>query len=132
MTRFDAADAEGRQKLVADAVAAHRERGSAFLTLEADPAVAGEDEPVPWVQYAGEEGVLNFDVTDEELDRLDGLLAEFPAFKVRERTEPEEAEGTNLRVGALADAGRIGQFVDRLFREVYDLDADFRLWVATL
>jgi hypothetical protein len=132
MTRFDAADVEGRQKLVADAVAAHRERGSGFLTLEAGAAVAGEDEPVPWVQYAGEEGVLNLDVTDGELDRLDALLAEFPAFKVRERTEPEQAEGTNLRVGALADAGRIGQFVDRLFRDVYGLDDEFRLWVARL
>jgi hypothetical protein len=136
MTRFDADDAEGRQKLVADAVAAHRERASAFLTLEVDGAALGddaaEDDPAPWVQYAGEEGVLNLDCTDEELDRLDGLLAEFPAFKVRERTEPKEAEATNLKVGALADGGRIGQFVDRLFVDVYGLDDDYRLWVARL
>jgi hypothetical protein len=131
MTRFDADDAESRQKLVADAVAAHRERASPFLTLEADADDAG-DGPPPWVQYDGEEGVLNLDCTDEELDRLDGLLAEFPAFKVRERTEPEEAEATNLKVGALADGGRIGQFVDRLFVDVYGLDEDYRLWVARL
>lgn len=132
MTRFDADDPAGRQKLVADAVAAHRERGSPFLTVEADAAAVDEDDPVPWVQYAGDDGVLNLDCTDEELDRLDGLLAEFPAFKVRERTEPEEADGTNLRIGALADAGRIGQFVDRLFREVYGLAENHRLWVTEL
>jgi len=132
MTRFDADDPAGRQKLVADAVAAHRERGSPFLTVEADAAAVGEDDPVPWLQYAGDDGVLNLDCTDEELDRLDGLLAEFPAFKVRERTEPEEADGVNLRIGALADAGRIGQFVDRLFREVYGLAEDHRLWVTEL
>jgi hypothetical protein len=136
MTRFDADDAEGRRKLVADAVAAHRERASAFLTLEADAATLAADDagdpPVPWVQYAGEEGVLNLDCTDEELDRLDGLLSEFPAFKVRERTEPEEAEATNLKIGALADGGRIGQFVDRLFVDVYGLEEDYRLWVARL
>lgn len=131
MTRFDADDAAGRQKLVADAVAAHRERGSPFLTLEAHPDAVAEGAP-PWVQYAGDEGVLNVDCGDEELARLEGLLEEFSAFKIRERTEPEEAEGTNLRVGALADAGRIGQFVDRLFRDVYGLDDGFRLWVADL
>jgi hypothetical protein len=132
MTRFDADEPGPRRKLVADAVAAHRERGSPFLTLEADAAAVGEDEAVPWVQYAGDDGVLNLDCTDEERDRVETLLSEFPAFKVRELNEPEEAEGTNLRVGALADAGRIGQFVDRLFVEVYGLDDDYRLWVAEL
>ena len=130
MTRFDADDPAGRQKLVAAAVAAHRERASPFLTLESDAAAVGEDETAPWLQFAGDEGVVNLDCTDDERDRLEGLLAEFPAFKIRELHEPEEAEGTNVRIGALADAGRIGQFVDRVFREVYGLDEDFRLWVA--
>lgn len=129
MTRFDAADAAGRQKLVAEAIAAHRERGSPFLTLAVD-ADAVEDGPAPWLQFAGDENVVNLDCTDEERERLTALLDEFPAFKVRELTEPEEAEGTNVRIGALADAGRIGQFADRVFREVYGLDESFRLWVA--
>jgi hypothetical protein len=132
MTRFDADGAAPRRKLVADAVAANRERGSPFLTLEADAAAVGEDEAVPWVQYAGDDGVLNLDCTDKERDRLEALLEEFPAFKVRELNEPEAAEGRNLRIGALADAGRIGQFVDRLFVEVYGLADDYRLWVAEL
>lgn len=152
MTRFDATEAADRRKLVADAVQAHRERGSAFCTLEADPddvpAEPGADESAgdaadgtvegldaeaegpdpPWVQFGGD--VLNLDVTDAEYDRFESLLPEYPSFKIRDRASPEEAEGTNLRVGALADAARVAGFVDRLFVEVYDLPEDYRLWVA--
>lgn len=38
MTRFDAADPAERRKLYVDAITAHRERGSGFLTLEVDPS----------------------------------------------------------------------------------------------
>ncbi|UIP00939.1 hypothetical protein Hbl1158_06160 [Halobaculum sp. CBA1158] len=37
MTRFDADTSAERRKLFADAVTAHRERGSAFLTVEVEP-----------------------------------------------------------------------------------------------
>lgn len=131
MTRFDATDPADRQKLVAEAIRAHRERASAFVTLEADAAAVEEGAP-PWVQFADDDGVVNLDCTAEERERVEALLDEFPAFTVRERTEPEEAEGTNLRVGALADAGRIGQFVDRVFRDAYGLDDGFRLWAAAV
>lgn len=140
MTRFDAVDPAERRKLVADAISAHRERASPFLTLETDPeAVTERDDrdgtfgtAVPWIQFADEERVLNLDLTDEELDRLETLLNEFPAFKIRELTQPEEAEGTNVRLGALADPNRVAQFVDRAFQEVYGLDEEFRLWVVEL
>ena len=150
MTRFDATDAAGRRKLVADAVQAHRERGSGFCTLEADPAdvpggdddtgsgadagtVEGLDEEPsgpepPWVQFGGD--VLNLDVTDEEYDRFESLLSAYPSFKIRERESPEGADGTNLKVGALADAARVAGFVDELFTEVYGLPDGYRLWVT--
>jgi hypothetical protein len=150
MTDFDADDPAGRQKLAAEALAAHRERASPYLTLEVDPADVGSDSadvrsdsadvgsdsadgeagPTPWIQFADDENVLNLDCTDEERERLESLLDEFPAFKIRELHEPEEAEGTNVRIGALADAGRIGQFADRTFQDVYGLEEDYRLWVA--
>ncbi|MFC5367839.1 hypothetical protein [Salinirubrum litoreum] len=154
MTRFDASDPTGRQKLFADAVTAHRERGSAFLTVEAeltdaeqaraddladeaadeaDPSDAGDDTTppqVPWVQFA--EQTVNLDCTDAELDRLKNLLAAFPEFRIDQLETPEEAEGTNVRITARADANRLAGFVERVFLTVYERPDDYRAWVVQL
>ena len=128
MTRFDADDPDGRRALVVDAIEAHRERDSAFLTVEADLESDGDDEVPPWIQYA--DGRLNLDCTDEELDALKALLEEFPAITIDELHRPEEAEGTNARLTARTDPERVAQFVDRAFREAYGLPESYRAWVA--
>jgi hypothetical protein len=158
MTRFDADAPEERQKLFADGIAAHRERASAFVTFEADADAAalggggdaseegeiereeesadGGDESgdpqqaPPWVQFG--DGTLNLDCTDAELDELKALLGEFPAFKIDDIVRPDEAEGVNVRVSALADANRVSQCVERVFREVYDQPAEYRVWVTAV
>ncbi|WP_135853888.1 hypothetical protein [Halorussus salinus] len=147
MTRFDAATPEERQKLFAEGVVAHRERASPFVTFEAhvgasDASDDGEtpesdaesdedpDEAPPWVQFG--DGTLNLDCTDAELDDLKSLLGEFPAFKIDDLTRPEEAEGVNVRVSALADSNRVAQCVERIFREVYDRPDEYRVWVAAV
>ena len=150
MTRFDAETPDERRKLFAEAITAHRERASAFCTFEvgetATPAEAdderGRDEPnedtedaegieaPPWVQFG--DGLLNLDCTDAELDRLKDLLAEFPAFKIDDLTRPEEAEGVNVRVSALADPNRVAQCVERIFRTVYDCPETYRAWVTAV
>ncbi|AFO57277.1 MULTISPECIES: hypothetical protein [unclassified Natrinema] len=149
MTRFAAAESTERRSLYVDAITAHRERESAFLTVEADektleangetPSERGPDtgesdgstDPgVPWVQFG--DGTLNLDCTDEELEALKRLLESFPAFKIDDLIRPEEAEGVNVRISAKADANRIAQFIDRLFLEVYDLPAAFRVWVVDI
>jgi len=127
MTRFDAETAEERRALAEDAIAAHRERTSPFLTLEAELSEnAGEDAVPPWIQLA--EDTLNLDCTDAELDRLKSLLDSYRAFSVDELVRPEEAEGTNARVLARTDDERIAQFVEDVFREVYEREGDYRLW----
>ncbi|MCL9814128.1 hypothetical protein [Natranaeroarchaeum aerophilus] len=129
MTRFDAETAEERRALVEDAIVAHRERTSPFLTLEAElPESAGEDAVPPWIQLS--EDTLNLDCTDAELDRLKSLLDEYRSFSVDELVRPEEAEGTNARVLARTDDERIAQFVEDVFRQVYDRGEDYRLWAA--
>ncbi|WP_232702629.1 hypothetical protein [Halobacterium wangiae] len=129
MTRFDADSEAERVALVADAVAAHRERESAFCTLEADDDPSDDPEFLPpWVQYA--DGTLNLDCTDEELDVLSDVLARFGAFTVTARDTEEDAPGTNVRIEARADDDRVGQFVEAVFREVYDLPEDFQLWAV--
>jgi len=135
MTRFDAADAAERRKLFAEAVLAHRNRGSQFCTIEVDPAdapdVDADDDdhaPVPWIQFA--EKTFNLDCTDAELDRLKGLLSEFPACRIDNIERPEEAEGANVRITARSDANRLGQFADRALQVTYGLDDDYRAWVT--
>ncbi|PCR89400.1 hypothetical protein [Natrinema ejinorense] len=141
MTRFDAAEPADRRKLYVDAITAHRERGSGFLTLEADDETAvGRDSEgesaaasaaelgTPWVQFS--DGTINLDCTDAELDVLKGVLDEFPAFKIDDLNRPEEAEGVNVRISAKADPNRIAQFVDDVFLEVYDLPPSVRVWAV--
>lgn len=134
MTRFDADDARERQRLFADAIAAHRNRDSAFCTFEVDAAHASEDDDfgAPWLQYTDDDGVVNLDCTAAEHDRILGVLDDFPAFKVRELNDPEDAPGKNVRIGALADANRIAQFTERVFRDAYELPEDYRVWAATV
>ncbi|WP_254524850.1 hypothetical protein [Natrinema caseinilyticum] len=151
MTRFDAAEPTERRKLYVDAITAHRQRESGFLTLEADGAVvdaaasdadetvdgpdAGSDADdqsaelgAPWVQFG--DGTVNLDCTESELDALKSLLEEFPAFKIDDLIRPEDADGINVRISAKADPNRIAQFVDAVFLEVYELPATSRVWVA--
>jgi len=141
MTRFDAADATDRRQLFAEAVIAHRERASPFLTIEVDAADApgvsvdadgnGGDEEVsqvPWIQFADQ--TFNLDCTDEELDRLKGVLSEFPECRIDRIERPEEAEGANVRITARSDPNRLGQFADRALQATYDLDDGYRAWIA--
>ena len=142
MTRFDADTEEGRRELFVDAIAAHHERGSPFLTIEveadeppsADTGDEGDDEdepePVPWIQFA--DGVVNLDCTEDELDRANTLLDEYSEFVVDELTRPEKAEGVNLRVAARTDPARVAEFVDRAFQDVYDCAPDYRAWIAAV
>ena len=132
MTRFEADTPAERRKLFADAVVAHRNRGSAFLTIEADPLEDddGDEQPAPWVQFA--EKTFNMDCSAEELDRLKELLAEFPEFRIDQIESPEEAEGTNVRITARSDANRLAGFVDRAFQEVYERDEGYRAWVVAV
>ena len=129
MTRFDANDPSERQSLFDDAIRAHRARESPYLSIETE---AGDEraEPTPWIQFG--DGVVNLDCTDDELDRLKGLLSSFPAFSIEELTRPEDAEGTNVRITPLADESRIAQFLEDVFRTVYELPEEYRAWVAEI
>ena len=145
MTRFDADTPTDRRKLFADAVTAHRTRGSAFLTIEAAPVeepsfgndsggneadedTEEADEPAPWLQFS--EKTFNLDVTDAEHDLLNELVADYPEFRVDSLESPDTAEGTNVRITARSDANRLADFADRVFTDVYDYDESYRAWVV--
>ena len=132
MTRFDAATESERLSLFADAAAAHRARSSDVMTVDVDPDSDTSDggELPPWIQLVGTEIVM--DCTDEELDRLKGLLGEFPEFRIDELVSPEEAEGTNAVITARSDANRVAGFIERAFRKVYELEPEYRVWVTAI
>lgn len=128
MTRFSAETPLERRKLVSDAVTAHRNRGSPYLTVETPK---GPDEEVaPWVQLA--EKTLNLDCTDTELDRLKSLLESYPEFRIDQLESPEHAEGTNVRITARSDANRLADFIDRVFLDVYGRADDYTAWVVEI
>lgn len=171
VTRFDAREPDERLSLFADAIRAHRERASQFLTLEADPATLGDarrttsaettddatsasgaddtaasdtgesaegdtaDEAAelavpPWVQFR--EDTFNLDCTDAELSRLKELVGEYPECRIDALEQPDEAEGTNVRITARSDAVRLAEFADRVFQRVYEAPDDYRAWVVDI
>ncbi len=132
MTRFDAATESERRSLFADAATAHRARSSDVMTVDVDPDSDTSDggELPPWIQLVGTEVVM--DCTDEELDRLKELLGEFPEFRIDELVSPEEAEGTNAVITARSDANRVAGFIERAFREVYELEPEYKAWVTAI
>jgi len=152
MTRFDATTSEDRRELVADAILAHRERGSIFCTVEADsppPDQTTTGEPDPdadeteedqdadsdapaWIQFSDPESQLNLDCTDEEYDRITDVLSTAGAFTIDEQASPEDVEGRNLRVTTYADSDRIAQVVDRIFLEGFEYEEDYRLWATEI
>jgi len=130
MTRFDAADAAERRRLVVDAFAAHHERGSPYVTLttEPDETDAEQGHGAPWVQYFDD--TLALDCTDDELDRLKTLVRDYPSATIDELVSPEEAEGTHARLTVRTDDDRVAQLVDDVFTEVYGRSPDYRLWAV--
>lgn len=152
MTRFDADTPTDRRKLIADAVIAHRERDSAFLTLEPEPTEAerearaeGEAAPeagpetdpapedvptVPWIQFA--DRTFNLDCTAEELDAVKSLLTEYPEFRIEQLDQPETAAGTNIRITARSDPNRLAMFADEVFQTVYNREEQYQVWVVSI
>jgi hypothetical protein len=131
MTRFDATAADARQALFAATVAAHRERGSEFCTLEPDETPPGsDDELVPWIQFGGTTVAL--DCTDSELDRLKELLGEYPDFRIDDLESPEEAEGTHVNITTHSDAERLAEFFDAVFQQAFGYPADYRAWAVSI
>ena len=131
MTPFDANDATGRKALIAEALAAHRERGSPHITVEADTPPPGGEHPA-WVQYRLEDGLLNADYTDEELERLPEIVESYPEFTIAAREQPEFADGTNVHINGYTDDDRLATFIETLFCEVYGYESAYRLWIIEI
>lgn len=118
MTRFEASTPAERRALVAEAVTAHRKRGS-----EAAVFMSEEDR----IRYA--DRVVRFDVIDDERDRLDALLGEFPVFKIKQ-PDTRKAEQGVVYVSAIADAKHVADFIEAAFRDVFEHEEEHTLRVV--
>lgn len=126
MIRFDAATPADRTALFAEAITAHRKRGSEGTAVEA--MREDGDDPTA-VRLVYEDGTVTFQVTDDGRERLDDLLSEFPVFKIKQPETRKAQEGT-VHVSAIADPKRAGDFIEAAFREVYELPEEYQAWVV--
>ena len=107
MTRFDATTPAERRALYAEAVAAHRRRGSDGAAFAAGDARIDLTE-------AG----VRLDLEDDQRASLDELLAEYPVFKVAQPATRKAPDGV-VYVSAVTDAKHAADFLDALVREGY-------------
>jgi len=131
MTRFDADTDTERRQLFAEAITAHRKRDSDFLTIEPDQLPPESTEELrPWIQFS--DTTVSMDCTDDELDRLKGLLDSYPEFRAESLASPEEAEGTHAQITARSDANRLAMFIDEAFQTVYGYESTYKAWVVEI
>jgi hypothetical protein len=130
MNRFRASTPEDRRALFRAAIEAHRERDSAFLTLEAAP----DDDragPPPWIQYRAVDETLNLDCTEDELEAVQALIADIGGATVTARESVEDG-GVNLNITVRGDDERLAAIFERLFVDGFDLDASVQVWAAAV
>ncbi|MFB6171949.1 MAG: hypothetical protein ABEJ23_05400 [Haloarculaceae archaeon] len=120
MTRFDATTPADRRALYAEAVAAHRRRGSDGAAF-----VAGGRR-----LELTDDGV-RFDLRGDERAALDDLLADYPVFKVAQPATRKAPDGV-VYVSAVTDAKHLGDFLEDAFRRVLDRPEDYRGWVVAV
>lgn len=115
MTRFEADTAQDRLALVAEAITAHRKRNSERVVFETD---AGR------LTYA--DRTITLDLTDTERERLTDLFESFPVFKI-EQPATRKADTGTVHISALADPKHTADFIEHVFRAVYELDEAYEL-----
>jgi hypothetical protein len=63
-------------------------------------------------------------------DRLESLLSEYRVVKI-DQPETRKADGDAVYLSAVTDAKRVADFVESLFREVYEFDEGYTLEAST-
>jgi hypothetical protein len=116
-----------RRRRIAAAILAHREAGTAApvrFSATGDDAAPSDGDSV--VAFA--DRTLTLPVDGDRRSRLDDVLASFPVFKIEQPATRKAPDG-EVHVAALADAKHTADFVEALFRSVYDLPAEYELGV---
>lgn len=104
-----------RLALITETIAAHRTRDSDRVVFETDTAR---------LEYA--DRTITLDVSDGKRERLDDVLASFPVFKIEQPATRKAPAGT-VHIAAIADPKHMADFVERVFREVYQHGTAYEL-----
>lgn len=116
-------DAATRRAKIAEAITAHRRAGSQSAVFFG----ADSDDESPVVEYVDRE--ITVDVEGAARDRLETLLGEFHVFKIAQPATRKAPAG-EVHISALADPKHTADFVDQLFLDVYEFDAEYGLAIV--
>lgn len=112
-----AATPRDRLSVVVDAIATHRNDGTDRVVLSSDRAE---------VVYA--DRLVRLELSAAERDRLDDLLEQFHVFKVKQ-PETRKADAGAVYISAKADPKHAADFLEGVFRVVFDADEEYELRV---
>jgi hypothetical protein len=118
---------------VSDTATTPRDRLVLFVrTVTARRARSSDDDGVVFAGDAGrlvyDDRTVTLDCDDAERDRLDALLGEYPVFKLKQPETRKAPDGTVV-VSAIADPKHLGDFLEAVFREVFEAPEDYALRV---
>ena len=108
---------EARRRVIVEAVVEARTADEAVAFLADDGRVDYEDRR------------LRVEVEADERDRLEALLSEYHAFKIRQ-PDTRKAPAGVVHLSAVTDPKHAADFVEALFREVYGAEAAYDLRVG--
>jgi hypothetical protein len=107
-----------RLSLVAESITAHRKRDSDSAVFETD---AGR------LTYA--DRTITLELSETERERLDTLFESYPVFKIEQPATRKAPEG-EVYVSALADPKHAADFVESVFRDVFEQGEEYELRVV--
>ncbi|UPM42628.1 hypothetical protein [Halocatena salina] len=106
-----------RLALITETIAAHRKHDRDRVVFETDTAR---------LEYA--DRTIAIDVSDGARERLDAVLASFPVFKIEQPATRTAPTGT-VHIAAIADPKHTADFIERIFRDVYQHGPGYELRV---
>lgn len=106
-----------RLSLVVESITAHRKHNSDGTVFETD---AG--------RLTYDDRTITLELTETERERLDTLFESYPVFKIEQPATRKAPEG-EIHVSALADPKHTADFVESVFRDVFEQGDEYELRV---
>ncbi|MFW5963870.1 MAG: hypothetical protein ACOCQM_03315 [Natronomonas sp.] len=110
-----ATTSDDRRRLIVEAIVAHRRGGG-------DPVVfEGAESRIKY-----DDRRLRLELDDDERGRLEALLSAYHVFKIKQ-PDTRKADDGVVYLSAVTDPKHAADFVESLFRDLYDADAGYEL-----